>query len=48
MQQTNTKLTWELESETVIVSRQTDQVLWIIAPHRELAEELATQFPEFQ
>ncbi len=48
MQQTNTKLTWELESETVIVSRQTDQVLWIIAPHREVAEELATQFPEFQ
>lgn len=48
MQQTNTKLTWELESETVIVSRQTDQVLWIVAPHRKLAEELATQFPEFQ
>jgi len=47
-QRTDTKLIWELESETVIVSRQTDQMLWIIAPDRELAEELATQFPEFQ
>jgi hypothetical protein len=47
-QKTNTKLTWELESGTVIVSRQTDQVLWIIAPDRNLAEELVTEFPEFQ
>ena len=47
-QKTNTKLTWELDSETVIVRRQTDQVLWIIAPQWDLAEELATQFPEFE
>ena len=47
-QRTDTKLSWELESETVIISRQTDQVLWIIAPNLDLAEELATQFPEFQ
>ena len=47
-QRTDTKLTWELESETVIISRQTGQMLWIIAPDRDLAEEIATQFPEFQ
>lgn len=47
-QKTNTKLTWELDAETVIVIRQTDQVLWIIAPQWDLAEELAAQFPEFR
>lgn len=47
-QKSNTKLTWELDAETVIVIRQTDQVLWIIAPQWDLAQELAAQFPEFQ
>lgn len=47
-QRTDTKYIWELETETVIVSQKSDQVLWIIAPDPDLAEELATQFPEFQ
>ncbi|PKO06393.1 MAG: hypothetical protein CVU41_06635 [Chloroflexi bacterium HGW-Chloroflexi-3] len=47
-QKSNTELTWELDSETVIVRRQSDQVLWIIAPQWDLAEQLVTQFPEFQ
>ncbi|MBW6471903.1 MAG: hypothetical protein K0B14_02160 [Anaerolineaceae bacterium] len=46
-QRTDTKLTWELESQTVIVSRQADQVLWIITPSPDLADKLAVQFPEF-
>ena len=47
-QSTSTKMVWELSSQTVFVSRQTDQVLWIIAPNATLAQELENQFSLFQ
>lgn len=46
-QKTSTEMVWELASETVIISRQADQVLWIIAPNPKLAQELSNQFPLF-
>jgi hypothetical protein len=46
-QTTSTKMVWELASETVIISRQVDQVLWIVAPNSNLAQELGNQFPLF-
>lgn len=44
----STKMIWELASQTVTLNRQTNQVLWIIAPNATLALELGNQFPLFQ
>ncbi len=46
-QNTSTKKLWELTSETVLISRQTDQVLWIVAPNATLAQDLASQLSVF-
>lgn len=46
-QKNSTKMVWELESETVLISRQSDQVLWIIAPNLNLSQELSNQFTLF-
>jgi hypothetical protein len=47
-QTTSTKMVWQLASQTVLISRQADQVLWIVAPNMSLVQELENQFSLFQ
>lgn len=46
-QNTSNRLVWDLGSESIIISRQTNQILWIVAPSLNLAQELAIEFPLF-
>lgn len=41
------RLVWEMDQQAVIISRQTNQVLWIIAPSISLAQSINFQFPQF-
>ena len=45
--QTN-RLVWEIDQQAVIISRQANQVLWIVAPSISLVEEINSQFPLFE
>jgi hypothetical protein len=47
-QNSTNQMVWELESETIWISRQTNQILWIITPNLDTAQKLAIEFPLFQ
>lgn len=47
-QNSTNRMVWELESETILISRQTNQILWIITPNLDMAQKLAFEFPLFQ
>jgi hypothetical protein len=47
-QNTSNRLVWDLGTESIIISRQTNQILWIVAPDLDLAQELAIEFPLFR
>lgn len=47
-QNSTNQMVWELESETIMISRQTNQILWIITPNLDMAQKLAIEFPLFQ
>lgn len=39
---------WQLADQSIIISRQSNQVLWVIAPESSLAEDLVDQFSLFE
>ena len=47
-QQTQTRLVWELESNSVVIARQAEQVLWIVAPNSNIVEVVEGSFSLFQ
>jgi hypothetical protein len=47
-QSSSDELVWDTGSQVIVVRRQADQVLWIIAPDQGLVETVADQFPAFQ
>ncbi|MDO9088362.1 MAG: hypothetical protein Q7U53_19305 [Anaerolineaceae bacterium] len=47
-QNSSNRFVWELDSETIMISRQTNQILWIIAPNLGMVQELAIEFSLFQ
>lgn len=47
-QNVNNSYSWELDGQSVLIKRQANQVLWVVAPESSLAEELSDQFSSFE
>ena len=47
-QNENNSYSWKLDGQSVLIKRQANQVLWVVAPESSLAEELSDQFSSFE
>ncbi len=47
-QESDTRLVWTMDANSVLISRQGNQVLWIVAPTATLLEQLANNFSTFK
>ena len=47
-QNENNSYSWKLDGQSVLIKRQANQVLWVVAPEWSLAEEFLDQFSSFE